>query len=144
MVYGQTEITHDLMKAHIDEAGAIVHYEAPAIQVEGCDTDSPRILYEQNGDAENSSVILSQAVTAIMALRGRAFRRIKSELSSERIPSAGWASSLMYYPVMDELLYVNHARGFALCSMRSHTRSRYYVQCNIDDKVKIGPMMLLG
>src|SRR5512134_2290279 len=34
MVYGQTEITHDLMKAHIDEAGGLVHYEAPALRVE--------------------------------------------------------------------------------------------------------------
>src|SRR5689334_1016859 len=49
MVYGQTEITHDLMNAHIDEAGGMVHYEAPAISVEACDTDSPRILYQQNG-----------------------------------------------------------------------------------------------
>ena len=50
MVYGQTEITHDLMKAHIDEAGGIVHYEAPAIRVEDYDTDHPRIIYEQNGE----------------------------------------------------------------------------------------------
>jgi len=49
MVYGQTEITYDLMKAHIDEAGGVVHYEAPALRVEDYDTDSPKIVYEQSG-----------------------------------------------------------------------------------------------
>src|SRR5215510_7504836 len=49
MVYGQTEITYDLMKAHIDEAGGKVYYDVPAISVEGCETDSPHIIYEQNG-----------------------------------------------------------------------------------------------
>src|SRR6185503_2343932 len=46
MVYGQTEITHDLMKAHIDDAGCVVLYEAPAIRVEDYHTDTPRIIYE--------------------------------------------------------------------------------------------------
>src|SRR5574342_1152543 len=50
MVYGQTEITDDLMRAHIDEAGGVVHYETPALRVEDYDADSPRILYEQNGE----------------------------------------------------------------------------------------------
>jgi p-hydroxybenzoate 3-monooxygenase len=39
-------------------------------------------------------------------------------------------------PVSEELIYANHPRGFALCSMRSHTRSRYYVQCGLDEKVE--------
>src|SRR4030095_2525001 len=49
MVYGQTEITYDLMKAHIDEAGGVVYYEAPAIRVEDYDSNSPRIIYEHDG-----------------------------------------------------------------------------------------------
>src|SRR5512138_1597236 len=50
MVYGQTEITDDLMRAHIDESGCTVLYESPATRVEDYDTDSPRIIYEQNGE----------------------------------------------------------------------------------------------
>src|SRR5690606_11907356 len=48
MVYGQTEITHDLMKAHIDEAGGSVHYEAPALGLEDIDSTRPRIIFGQN------------------------------------------------------------------------------------------------
>lgn len=55
----------------------------------------------------------------------------------EKIYPFGWLGILSETPpVSDELIYSNHERGFALCSMRSHTRSRYYVQCPLDDKVE--------
>jgi p-hydroxybenzoate 3-monooxygenase len=51
----------------------------------------------------------------------------------ERSYPFGWLGVLSETPpVADELIYVNHERGFALCSMRSRTRSRYYVQCPAD------------
>jgi p-hydroxybenzoate 3-monooxygenase len=56
-------------------------------------------------------------------------------LTSARTRSAGW-HHLGRHPVAEELVYANHERGFALCSMRSHDRVRYYVQCPLDDKVE--------
>ena len=135
MVYGQTEITHDLMKAHIDEAGAIVHFDAPAIKVEGSDTDSPRILYEQNGRRRE---LVCDFVAGCDGYHGVARRSLPAGKikTFEKTYPFSWLGILSDVPpVMDELLYANHARGFALCSMRSHTRSRYYVQCNTDDNV---------
>lgn len=135
MVYGQTEITHDLMKAHIDEAGAIVHFDAPAIKVEGSDTDSPRILYEQNGRRRE---LVCDFVAGCDGYHGVARRSLPADKikTFEKTYPFSWLGILSDVPpVMDELLYANHARGFALCSMRSHTRSRYYVQCNTDDNV---------
>jgi p-hydroxybenzoate 3-monooxygenase len=135
MVYGQTEITHDLMKAHIDEAGGIVHFDAPAIKVEGSDTDSPRILYEQNGRRRK---LVCDFVAGCDGYHGVARRSLPADKikTFEKTYPFSWLGILSDVPpVMDELLYANHARGFALCSMRSHTRSRYYVQCNTDDNV---------
>jgi p-hydroxybenzoate 3-monooxygenase len=135
MVYGQTEITHDLMKAHIDEAGGIVHFDAPAIKVEGSDTDSPRILYEQNGRRRE---LVCDFVSGCDGYHGVARRSLPADKikTFEKTYPFSWLGILSDVPpVMDELLYANHARGFALCSMRSHTRSRYYVQCNTDDNV---------
>lgn len=135
MVYGQTEITHDLMKAHIDEAGGIVHFDAPAIKVEGSDTDSPRILYEQNGRRRE---LVCDFVAGCDGYHGVARRSLPADKikTFEKTYPFSWLGILSDVPpVMDELLYANHARGFALCSMRSHTRSRYYVQCNTDDNV---------
>jgi p-hydroxybenzoate 3-monooxygenase len=135
MVYGQTEITHDLMKAHIDEAGAIVHFDAPAIKVEGSDTDSPRILYEQNGRRRELVCDFVAGCDGYHDVARRSLPADKIKTFEKTYPFS-WLGILSDVPpVMDELLYANHARGFALCSMRSHTRSRYYVQCNTDDNV---------
>ena len=136
MVYGQTEITYDLMKAHIDEAGGIVHYESPAIRVEDYDTNSPRILYEQNGEQKE---LVCDFVAGCDGFHGVARQSIPSDQikTFQRTYPFGWLGMLSDVPpVREELVYVNHERGFALCSMRSHTRSRYYIQCTMDDKVE--------
>jgi p-hydroxybenzoate 3-monooxygenase len=136
MVYGQTEITYDLMKAHIDEAGGVVHYEAPAVRVADYDTDTPRILYEQNGKQKE---LVCDFVAGCDGYHGVARQSVAADTISvfERTYPFGWLGVLSDVPpVRDELVYVSHERGFALCSMRSHTRSRYYVQCRIDDRIE--------
>jgi p-hydroxybenzoate 3-monooxygenase len=136
MVYGQTEITHDLMKAHIDEAGGVAYYESPALRVEDYDTETPRILYEQNGKQKE---LVCDFVAGCDGFHGAARKSVPAgEIATfERIYPFGWLGILSDVPpVNNELIYANHARGFALCSMRSHTRSRYYIQCSMEDKVE--------
>ena len=136
MVYGQTEITSDLMKVHIDEAGGVVHYESPAIRVEDYDTNSPRLIYEQNGEQKELSC---DFVAGCDGFHGVARKSVPADKiqTFERTYPFGWLGILSDVPpVRDELIYANHERGFALCSMRSHTRSRYYIQCKSDDKVE--------
>jgi p-hydroxybenzoate 3-monooxygenase len=136
MVYGQTEITHDLMKAHIDEADGLVYYESPAIRVEDYDTESPRIVYEQNGEQKE---LVCDFVAGCDGFHGVARQSVPRNAikTFEKTYPVGWLGILADVPpVRDELIYVNHERGFALCSMRSHTRSRYYIQCEMNDKVE--------
>jgi p-hydroxybenzoate 3-monooxygenase len=136
MVYGQTEITYDLMTAHIDEADGIVYYDAPAIGVEGCETETPRIIYEQNGERKE---LLCDFVAGCDGYHGVARQSVPADQISvfERTYPFGWLGILSDVPpVRNELVYVSHERGFALCSMRSHTRSRYYIQCSMNDKVE--------
>ncbi|HSL45095.1 MAG TPA: 4-hydroxybenzoate 3-monooxygenase, partial [Anaerolineales bacterium] len=136
MVYGQTEITYDLMKAHIDEADGVVHYEAPAVRVADYDTDTPRILYEQNGKQKE---LVCDFVAGCDGYHGVARQSVAADTIRvfERTYPFGWLGVLSDVPpVREELVYVNHERGFALCSMRSHSRSRYYVQCDLDDRVE--------
>lgn len=136
MVYGQTEITHDLMKAHIDEAGGKVYYDAPAVGVEGSESESPKIIYEQNGQRQE---LVCDFVAGCDGFHGVARKSIPADRlkNFERTYPFGWLGILSDVPpVKEELIYANHERGFALCSMRSHTRSRYYIQCEIDDKVE--------
>ncbi len=136
MVYGQTEITDDLMKAHIDEAGCTVLYESPAIRVEDYNTDTPRIIYKQNGEQKE---LVCDFVAGCDGFHGVARKSVPADQhrNYERIYPIGWLGILSDVPpVNEELIYANHERGFALCSMRSHTRSRYYIQCDIDDQVE--------
>lgn len=136
MIYGQTEITHDLMQAHIDEAGGKVYYEAPALGVEGCETDSPRIIYEQDGQRKELTCDL---VAGCDGYHGVARQSIPADQirTFDKTYPFGWLGILSDVPpVNEELIYANHERGFALCSMRSHTRSRYYIQCDTSDKVE--------
>lgn len=136
MIYGQTEITHDLMKAHIDESGGVVRYEAPALGVEDYDTESPRILYEQDGERKE---LICDFVAGCDGYHGVARKSVPADRLQvyERSYPFGWLGILSDVPpVMDELIYASHPRGFALCSMRSHTRSRYYIQCRQDDRVE--------
>jgi p-hydroxybenzoate 3-monooxygenase len=136
MVYGQTEITDDLMRAHIDEAGCTVLYEAPAIRVEDYDTESPRIIYEQGGKQKE---VVCDFVAGCDGFHGVARQSVAADQHRkyERTYSIGWLGILSDVPpVNKELIYANHERGFALCSMRSLTRSRYYIQCDANEKVE--------
>src|ERR1041384_7311564 len=97
MVYGQTEITYDLMKAHIDEAGCVVHYEAPAIRVEDYETNSPRIIYEQNGEQEE---LVCDFVTGCDGYHGVARQSVSADriTTFERTYPFGWLGILSDVP----------------------------------------------
>ena len=134
MIYGQTEVTHDLIEARL-VAGGIINYEAPAIAVEDFYEGPPRIIYEQNGERQE---LICDFVAGCDGYHGVSRQSAADKIEVfEKIYPFGWLGILSDVPpVDDELIYANHKRGFALCSMRSHTRSRYYVQCMLDDKVE--------
>jgi p-hydroxybenzoate 3-monooxygenase len=134
MIYGQTEVTHDLMEAHA-EAGAAFVYEAGEVALHGLDTARPSLSYRKDG-VEN--VVECDFIAGCDGAHGASLKSIpKSAVSTyERIYPFGWLGVLADVPpCAPELIYANHPRGFALASMRSPTRSRYYVQCPLDDRV---------
>jgi p-hydroxybenzoate 3-monooxygenase len=134
MIYGQTEVTKDLIDARL-EAGGVLQYESPALAVEDIDTPKPRIIYEQAGHRHE---LVCDFVAGCDGYHGISRPSIpKTHLRFfEKVYPFGWLGILSDVPPVDEeLIYANHERGFALCSMRSHTRSRYYVQCALDDQV---------
>lgn len=135
MVYGQTEVTRDLMQAR-EESGAVTVYEAENVSIHDFDTDHPRVRYAKDG-AEHE--IACDFIAGCDGFHGicRASVPEKALRIFERVYPFGWLGLLVDRPpVADELIYAHHSRGFALCSMRSHTRSRYYVQVSLDEKVE--------
>jgi p-hydroxybenzoate 3-monooxygenase len=138
MVYGQTEVTRDLMDARA-EIGAPTQYEALDVAIDGVDTDRPRVRYVKGGQAFE---IECDYVAGCDGFHGVSRRTIPENIlqTYERVYPFGWLGILVDKPpAAEELIYVNHPDGFALCSMRSATRSRYYLQCRLDDDIDNWP-----
>ena len=135
MVYGQTEVTKDLMDARA-AAGLTTVYEALNVSLHDFDTDHPRVRYVKGGI---EYTVQCDFIAGCDGYHGvsRASVPAASIQTFERIYPFGWLGVLSDTPpVSHELIYVNNPRGFALCSMRSATRSRYYVQCSLEDKAE--------
>ena len=135
MVYGQTELTKDLMQARA-AAGLKTVYEAKDVSVHDFDTQHPHVRYVKDGAAHE---ITCDFIAGCDGFHGvcRASVPKNAIANFERVYPFGWLGLLSDTPpVSEELIYAKHERGFALCSMRSHTRSRYYLQCALGEKVE--------
>ena len=130
-VYGQTELTKDLVDAR-EAAGSAPVFEAEDVVVEGVAGDRPRLRYRRHG-AEHA--LECDFVAGCDGFHGVSRQAIPTNVlvTHERVYSFGWLGVLADVPpVSPELIYLSHERGFALCSMRSATRSRCYLQCELD------------
>ena len=135
VIYGQTEMTRDLM-AHREESGALTIYDAINLQPHEFDGDTPYLTYEKDGISHR---IDCDFIAGCDGFHGVSRKSVpeKSIRNFEKVYPFGWLGVLAEVaPVNHELIYANHPRGFALCSMRSMTRSRYYIQCPLDEKVE--------
>ncbi|MEL3892657.1 4-hydroxybenzoate 3-monooxygenase [Ferrovibrio sp. MS7] len=135
VVYGQTEITRDLMEARA-ASGALTIYEAEDVILHDVTTARPYVTFKKDGVVQRLDC---DFIAGCDGSHGVSRRSIPAHVQQvfERAYPFGWLGILVDKPpVSEELIYANHERGFALCSMRSHTRSRLYIQCDLDDKVE--------
>jgi p-hydroxybenzoate 3-monooxygenase len=134
MIYGQTEVTFDLMTAR-SAAGLTTVYQATDVKPLDFDTDRPRVSYVKDGISHE---IACDFIVGCDGFHGISRASVKPSAiqTFERIYPFGWLGILSETPpVSPELIYTNHQRGFSLCTMRSTHRSRYYVQCPLDDRI---------
>ncbi|MGL4441202.1 MAG: 4-hydroxybenzoate 3-monooxygenase [Bosea sp. (in: a-proteobacteria)] len=133
-VYGQTEVTRDLMEAR-QAAGLQTVYNADNVALYDFDGTRPRVTWMQDGAAHELACDFIAGCDGYHGV-SRASVPATAIQTFEKVYPFGWLGILADVPpVSHELIYANHQRGFALCSMRSHTRSRYYVQCASGEKV---------
>ena len=139
MVYGQTEVTRDLMDAR-QASGLPSVYSATNVSVHDFDGNHPVVRFETDGpQGKQRHALQCDFVAGCDGFHGvcRASVPPGAIASYEKVYPFGWLGILADVPpVSHELIYANTERGFALCSMRSATRSRYYVQCDLADKVE--------
>ena len=138
MVYGQTEVTRDLMNASAAR-GVEVVYEAEDVALHDIDSESPYVTYLKNGTEHR---VDARFIAGCDGFHGPSRQAIPDTVGRayERVYPFGWLGILADVPPCnDELIYANHENGFALASMRSKTRSRYYIQVPLDEKLSDWP-----
>lgn len=137
-VYGQQEVMHDLFEA-AEERGVQIEWNAQDVTLEGLDTEAPVVRWLHNGEAKE---LHCDFVAGCDGYHGVSRGSIPADVlrTFERVYPFGWLGILADVPPADhELIYANHERGFALASMRSSTRSRYYIQCGLDENIEDWP-----
>lgn len=135
VVYGQTEVTRDLMAAR-QAIGTTTYYEADQVTLHDFEGKSPYVTFSQNGVKKR---IDCEFIAGCDGFHGVCRQSMPSKVQKtfERVYPFGWLGLLSdTKPVSDELIYANHERGFALCSQRSAHRSRYYLQVPLTEKVE--------
>ena len=138
MVYGQTELTQDLFEAR-DALGGVIIENAQNVQPHDIEMQAPYVTYELDGQTQR---IDCDFVAGCDGFHGVSRTMIPDGVlkTFERVYPFGWLGVLSDTPpVSEELIYVHHDRGFALCSQRSRTRSRYYLQCSLAEDVRQWP-----
>jgi p-hydroxybenzoate 3-monooxygenase len=138
MVYGQTEITKDLMDGRA-LAGAPTIYSAHDVELHGISDGQPRVTFHTEGTAQE---LVCDFIAGCDGFHGVSRKSVPATAiaTHERVYPLGWLGLLSETPpVSDELIYVRHPLGFALCSMRSPTRSRYYIQCSLAEDIESWP-----
>lgn len=133
--YGQTELTRDLMEARA-AAGLATVYEAAEVLPQDFAGARPRVSYRKDGQAHT---LECDFIAGCDGFHGVSRATVKDSITEyERVYPFGWLGVLADVPPVSPhaIVYGNSERGFSLCSMRSLTRSRYYVQCPLDDKVE--------
>src|SRR5438105_8021252 len=135
-VYGQTEVTHDLMDARQAEGLATVYGAGDSVSLHDLESTQPKVRYVKDGQPHE---IECDFVAGCDGFHGVSRASIPAAVlkTYEKVYPFGWLGILADVPpVSHELIYANTGRGFALCSMRSPTRSRYYVQVPLADRVE--------
>jgi len=135
MVYGQTEVTRDLMD-HRQAIGRSTVYEAENVRVHDFDGARPWVSFTHGGSEQRLDCDFIAGCDGFHGVC-RASVPARAITNHEKVYPFGWLGLLADVPpVHHELIYGHTERGFMLASMRSHTRVRYYIQCGLHEKIE--------
>ena len=138
MVYGQTELTRDLADAASGRGLEIV-WEAADVAIHDIEGSAPWLSFRHAGEQRRLDALY---VAGCDGFHGVARKTLPASAvrQYDREYPFGWLGILADVPPCNhELIYANHANGFALASMRSNTRSRYYIQVPLTEKLEDWP-----
>lgn len=137
-VYGQTEVTKDLIDA-APSRGLNIIWEAMDVELHDIEGDAPFVTYGKDGEVRRLDC---DFIAGCDGFHGPSRKAMPANIAHEfeRVYPFGWLGILADVPPCNhELIYANHANGFALASMRSETRSRYYIQVPLEERIEDWP-----
>jgi p-hydroxybenzoate 3-monooxygenase len=138
LVYGQNELQKDLAEARSGEPGAVL-WQVCDVMLHDFHTRAPRVSYTHAGSREELRCDFLAGCDGYHGVSRAGVPRQRLA-QYERAYPFGWLGLLAEVPPLhEELVYADHERGFALCSMRSHGSSRYYLQCSLEDRLEEWP-----
>ncbi|MBH54168.1 MAG: 4-hydroxybenzoate 3-monooxygenase [Opitutaceae bacterium] len=137
-VYGQTEVTTDLMDAHANREQDPV-YEATNVQISGIEENHPCLTYQKEGENHTVECDFIVGCDGYHGVSRNYFPKSLLKTYTKVYPFCWLGLLAEVPPVCDELIYNNHEDGFALASQRSATRSRYYLQCDAHESLDVWP-----
>jgi p-hydroxybenzoate 3-monooxygenase len=138
IIYGQTEVQKDLFEAR-DDRGGIVLDEVDEVELHDLESEAPYVTFVRGGERQRIDCTFVTGCDGSHGVSGAHMPAARVR-TYERIYPFGWLGVLSETPPVDEeLIYANHARGFALCSMRHEMLSRYYIQCPLDTDLEAWP-----
>jgi p-hydroxybenzoate 3-monooxygenase len=138
MVYGQQEVMRDLFEA-AEARGLDIVFDAEDVHPHEIEGERPFVTWRKHGETVRLDC---DFIAGCDGYHGVSRQAIPAAVRKtfERVYPFGWLGILVDKPPCDhELIYCNHENGFALASMRSQTRSRYYIQCSLDEKIEDWP-----
>jgi p-hydroxybenzoate 3-monooxygenase len=137
MAYGQTAITEDLYAAR-DAMGGLIVAQAEDVALHDIDSDAPVVTYTKNGEHHR---VDCEYVAGCDGFHGVSRQAIPVDVlhTFEKFYPFGWLGIMSETPPLDEIVYANHPRGFALASQRNPMLSRYYIQCELDTDINDWP-----
>lgn len=137
MAYGQTAITEDLYEAR-DTMGGIIIDKADNVAIHNVDSDAPSVTFAKNGEEQR---VDCEYVAGCDGFHGISRQTIPESVirTYEKVYPFSWLGIMSETPPLDEIVYANHPRGFALASQRNPRLSRYYIQCELDADLNAWP-----
>ena len=133
-IYGQTEVTRDLLTAYRDACGSI-HYNAKDVEISAIDTTNPQVSCVVDNQSINVSCEIVAGCDGSHGVSRECLPANSYQIAQRTYPFAWLGLLANTPPVSNQVLYNHHQRGFALCSLRSRQMSRYYLQCAVDEDV---------
>ena len=137
VAFGQTAITEALYAAS-DAAGRVVVERARDVALHDVDSAAPSLTWH---DDDGPHRLEADWIAGCDGYHGVSRRSIPPGRlrTFEKTYPFGWLGILSRTPPLEQIVYANHPRGFAMCSQRGAAMSRYYVQCPLEDTVEDWP-----